>query len=101
MTARRASFSSRTQRSVIRRRRRPCDDQRQTCIRSLTRGNLRMLSRGCSFCCVQTGNDGLESPARSGLMRAFVLFAALLIGLVVPARAANDVATAQAIINSQ
>ena len=34
-------------------------------------------------------------------MRAFVLLAALLIGLAVPARAANDVATAQAIINSQ
>ena len=34
-------------------------------------------------------------------MRAFVLLAALLIGLAVPARAANDVTTAQAIINSQ
>ena len=34
-------------------------------------------------------------------MRAFILLAALLIGLAAPARAANDVATAQAIINSQ
>jgi Domain of unknown function (DUF4864) len=34
-------------------------------------------------------------------MRAFVLLAALLIGLAAPACAANDVATAQAIINSQ
>jgi hypothetical protein len=34
-------------------------------------------------------------------MRAFVLIAALLIGLAAPARAADDVATAQAIINSQ
>jgi hypothetical protein len=34
-------------------------------------------------------------------MRAFVLLAALLIGLATPARAADDVAAAQAIINSQ
>jgi hypothetical protein len=34
-------------------------------------------------------------------MRAFVLLAALAIGLAAPARAADDVATAQAIINSQ
>jgi hypothetical protein len=34
-------------------------------------------------------------------MRAFVVLATLLIGLVAPARAADDVATAQAIINSQ
>jgi hypothetical protein len=34
-------------------------------------------------------------------MRSFVLIAALLIGLTAPARAADDVATAQAIINSQ
>jgi len=34
-------------------------------------------------------------------MRAFVLLAALLIGLAAPACAADDVATAQAIINSQ
>ena len=34
-------------------------------------------------------------------MRAFILVTALLIGLAAPARAANDVATAQAIINSQ
>jgi hypothetical protein len=34
-------------------------------------------------------------------MRAFVLLAALLISLAAPARAADDVAAAQAIINSQ
>jgi hypothetical protein len=34
-------------------------------------------------------------------MRAFILLAALLIGVAAPAHAANDVATAQAIINSQ
>jgi hypothetical protein len=34
-------------------------------------------------------------------MRALVLLAALLIGLAVPVRAANDVTAAQAIINSQ
>jgi hypothetical protein len=34
-------------------------------------------------------------------MRAFVLLAALLIGLAAPACAANDVATAQVVINSQ
>ncbi len=34
-------------------------------------------------------------------MRAFILLAALLIGAAAPAHAANDVATAQAIINSQ
>jgi len=34
-------------------------------------------------------------------MRAFVLLAALLIGLAVPARAADDVAAAQGVIRSQ
>src|SRR5665213_2237045 len=34
-------------------------------------------------------------------MRALVLLAALLIGLATPARAADDVAAAQAVINSQ
>lgn len=34
-------------------------------------------------------------------MRAFVLLAALLIGVAVPVRAANDVTAAQGIINSQ
>jgi hypothetical protein len=34
-------------------------------------------------------------------MRAFVLLAALLIGLAAPVRAANDVTAAQTIINSQ
>lgn len=34
-------------------------------------------------------------------MRAIVLFAALLIGLVAPARAADDVAAAQKVISSQ
>jgi len=34
-------------------------------------------------------------------MRAFVLLAALLIGLAAPARAGNDLATAQGIITSQ
>ncbi len=34
-------------------------------------------------------------------MRAFILLTTLLIGLAAPARAGNDVATAQGIINSQ
>jgi Domain of unknown function (DUF4864) len=42
-----------------------------------------------------------SQPTGSHVMRAFVLLAALLIGLAAPARAGNDLATAQGIITSQ
>src|SRR5271156_5435036 len=45
--------------------------------------------------------DCKSQPTGSFVMRAFVLLAALLIGLAAPARAADDVAAAQIIINSQ
>src|ERR1700691_1393698 len=57
-----------------------------------------MLPRGYNFRMV---GDRENCQPRSPLMRAVVLLAALLLSLTSPARAADDVATAQGIIRSQ